>query len=102
MVSSANVTQPTTPQLCAAIEQRRRIRFSYHGRARLAEPQCYGIGARGKELLRVQQIEGGQQREPLFYVDEMKDLAILDERFTQPGPNYRRNDSAMKLIFCQL
>ena len=78
------------------------MRFSYHGRIRLVEPQCYGMGHKGTELVRVHQIQGGSQREPLFDVSKMTDIALLDEVFTKPGPNYKRNDSAMETIFCQL
>jgi hypothetical protein len=85
-----------------AIRQKRRLRFTYNGRARVAEPQCYGIGTRGTELLRVHQIEGGAQREPLFDVSKITDLVMLDQFFTRPGPNYKKNDSAMVTIFCQL
>jgi predicted DNA-binding transcriptional regulator YafY len=90
------------PVIARSIMEKRRLRFSYHGRTRLVEPQCYGIGAKGTELLRAHQIEGGAQREPLFDVAKMQDLVLLDETFTRAGPNYTRNDSAMKLIFCQL
>jgi len=88
--------------IAEAIEKKRRLRCTYHGKARIIEPQCYGIGTRGTELLRVHQIQGGSQREPLFDVVKIKDLFAFDEFFTQPGPNYKRNDSAMKKIFCQL
>jgi hypothetical protein len=85
-----------------SILNRRRLRFTYSGRTRLVEPQCYGVGARGTELLRVHQLKGGQQREPLFDVARITDLVPLDEVFKQPGPNYRKNDSAMTTIFAQL
>jgi len=85
-----------------AIEQRRRLRFVYNGRVRLVEPQCYGIGTRGTELLRAHQLQGGQEREPLFDVSKIGGLEVLDEAFDRPGPNYKRNDSAMKTIFAQL
>jgi hypothetical protein len=90
------------PVIARSIVEKRRLRFSYHGRTRLVEPQCYGIGVKGTELLRAHQIDGGAQREPLFDVAKMQDLVLLDEVFTRAGPNYTRNDSAMKLIFCQL
>lgn len=90
------------PVIAQAILEKRRLRFSYHGRTRLVEPQCYGMGAKGTELLRGHQIEGGMQREPLFDVSKMQGLELLDEVFTKAGPNYKKNDSAMKLIFCQL
>jgi hypothetical protein len=85
-----------------AIVRRRRLRFVYSGRARLVEPQCYGIGTRGTQLLRVHQLEGGSQAEPLFDVSKISGLTLLDEHFNAPGPNYKRNDSAMKQIFAQL
>ena len=85
-----------------AIRQQRRLRFTYNRTPRLAEPQCYGMGARGTELLRVHQIKGGAQREPLFDVSKISDLVALDEHFTRPGPHYKKNDSAMVTIFCQL
>jgi hypothetical protein len=90
------------PLIVQAIREKRRLRFSYHGRTRLAEPQCYGIGHKGTELIRVHQIQGGSQPEPLFNMAEVSDLVLLDEFFTKPGPNYKRDDSAMKIIFCQL
>ncbi len=85
-----------------AIREKRRLRFIYHGVARLAEPQCHGIGHRNTELLRVHQLEGGVQAEPLFDVSKISGLQLLDERFEKPGPNYKRDDSAMRKIFAQL
>ena len=86
-----------------AIVGKRRLSFTYHGRKRIAEPQCYGIGSRGNDLLRVHQIRGGDEREPLFDVAKISDLVMLDERFDRPGPNYKRDDSAMKKkIYAQL
>ena len=85
-----------------SIRTRRRLRFLYNGRVRIVEPQCYGMGTKGTELLRAHQLQGGEQREPLFDVSKIEDLVMLDETFTEPGPNYKRDDSAMKTIFAQL
>lgn len=85
-----------------SIRARRRLRFTYHGKVRLVEPQCYGIGTKGTELLRVHQLRGGGQREPLFDVSKISRLSILEESFTTLGPNYQQDDSAMAAIFCQL
>jgi predicted DNA-binding transcriptional regulator YafY len=90
------------PVLVNAIEQKRRLRFSYNGKLRLVEPQCYGISTPGNELLRVHQLQGGRVREPLFSIARIADLEVLDEVFDRPGPNYKKNDSAMKIIFAQL
>lgn len=88
--------------LVTAIEQRRRLHFVYNGKARLVEPQCYGIGTKGTELLRVHQLRGGREREPLFDVARISELAVLDQVFERAGPNYKKGDSAMKTIFAQL
>jgi hypothetical protein len=85
-----------------AINERRRLRFTYNGRERTVEPQCYGIGSRGTELLRGYQLAGGSQPEPLFDVSKISGLSLLDERFGAPGPHYKKNDSAMARIFAQL
>ena len=88
--------------LVTAIEKKQRLRFQYNGRERFVEPQCYGIGTKGTELLRTHQLQGGQEREPLFDVSKIADLEVLNEVFDRPGPNYKRDDSAMKTIFAQL
>ncbi|MDQ2734537.1 MAG: WYL domain-containing protein [Pseudomonadota bacterium] len=85
-----------------AIREKRRLRFTYNGVARLAEPQRYGQGKKGTELLRVHQLTGASQSKPLFDVSKMKNLAATDDFFARPGPNYKKNDSAMRVIFCQL
>jgi len=85
-----------------AIRDRRRLRFVYHGKPRLVEPQCHGIGTRGTELLRAYQIEDGEQPEPLFNIAQIERLVVLDEHFDHPGPHYRGNDSAFRTIFRQL
>lgn len=85
-----------------AILHRRRLRFTYRGEPRLVEPQCYGVGVNGTELLRAHQLRGGAPREPLFEVRRMQDLQVLDEAFAAPGPHYRKDDTAMRIIFCQL
>ena len=95
--------QPQAPQLCAAIDGKRRISFTYHGQLRIAEPQCYGISTAGREALRVFLLQGfTRQREPLFTVSEMDDLELLEPTFPKPGPNYKRGDSAMRFIFREL
>jgi len=94
--------QPGNTILIDAIREKRRLSFDYNGKRRLVEPQCYGIGRRGTELLRVHQLQGGQEPEPLFDVLKMQNLKVLDEHFHNPGPNYKENDSAMTTIFAQL
>jgi hypothetical protein len=88
--------------LVEAIRTRRRLSFTYGGKTRIVEPQCYGMATQGTELLRVHQIKGGVQREPLFDVAKIANLVLLPQRFASPGPNYKKNDAAMQVIFAQL
>lgn len=90
------------PLLAKAIREKRRLAFEYHGRRRVVEPQCYGLGVSGNLLLRAYQPSGGSAQESLFRVDEIDGLRLLEERFDAPGPHYKRNDSAMTTIYRQL
>ncbi|SKC72506.1 WYL domain-containing protein [Ohtaekwangia koreensis] len=85
-----------------AIRNKQRMQFVYNGKLRHIEPQCYGLGTKNTELLRAYQLSGGTQPEPLFDVSKIEDLKLLNEFFTKPGPNYKKGDSAMKTIFCEL
>ena len=91
-----------TDMLCRAIEQRQRIKFMYNEKERLGEPQSYGRSSAGNEVVRIYLLKGGSRPEQLFVVSQIKSLIVLDEHFINPGPNYKRNDSAMKEIYCQL
>ena len=88
--------------IIAAIETMRRVAFAYHGRRRIAEPQCLGFTSTDKETLRAYLPRGGRITEPLFTVAEMTDFVVLDEHFIRPGPNYKKGDSAMKTILAEL
>lgn len=90
------------PLLLRAIDERRRIRFRYHGVMRVAEPQCYGRETKGTELLRAHQVSGGAQPEPLFDVVQISGPELMEEKFERAGPHYRRGDSAMAEIYRQL
>jgi len=35
-------------------------------------------------------------------VSKISGLIALNVHFMKPGPNYKRNDSAMRTIYCQL
>lgn len=96
------VTRATHEVLIQAINEWRRVRCTYEGRERYLEPQCYGLGPLGEPRLRVHQLSTGSAIEPLFRVDKIENLALLDEHFDEPGPNYKMDDSAMVVIFAQL
>jgi hypothetical protein len=89
-------------RLCDAITNRKRILLIYSEKERIVEPQCYGISTRDKEVLRAFQIGGESYEEKLFEVNKIQFFTVLNEGFNSPGPNYRKGDSAMKTIFCEL
>ena len=92
---------PNHPIFIEAIQKKQRLACTYHGKPRIIEPQCYGIGKPGRELLRVHQVQGGTEAEPLFFASEIQSPQPIGT-FTQAGPNYKRDDSAMTTIFAQL
>ena len=88
--------------ICDAITNKQRIRFYYHEKERIGEPQCCGISTAEKEVVRVHLLKGGSRTEQLFEVRQINCLEVLNEFFSKPGPNYKENDLAMKGIYCQL
>jgi hypothetical protein len=88
--------------ICEAIEKRQRLEFVYNKKKRVVEPQFYGIGKKGYEQLRGYQVNELPWQEKLFDVVKMRDLKLLPDRFTRPGPNYNSNDSAFKTVICKL
>lgn len=107
MANAFTITKSYTPVskreiLCDALKSKRRVKFFYHGKERTGEPQCCGISKTGKEVIRMHLVKGGSRPEQLFEISEMKSLQVLNQHFDKPGPNYRKNDSHMREIFCQL
>ena len=94
--------EKSSSEICDAINIRQRMEFEYNGKLRIVEPQCYGILTTGKEGLRCRMVKGGSRDEQLFDIDKMTKVRLLDQHFTKPGPNYKQDDSAFKVIFCQL
>ncbi len=74
------------PLLWTAIENRRMVRFHYHGKDRLVEPHDHGI-LKGSVQLLSWQVAGSSSRPLptwlLTKVDEMADLVLQNQTF--PG-----------------
>ena len=58
-----------------------------------------GSAAKGQSCCARTRSRAARSAEPLFDVSKISELVVLDQRFERPGPNYRKNDSAMKTIF---
>lgn len=90
-----------------AIRKRALLEFEYHGGHRIVAPYCYGVSARGVEVLRAVQIRGfsasgGYGFGKLWAVGDMRHLQILDETFVPDDPDYNPNDRGMKQIYCRV
>jgi hypothetical protein len=90
-----------------AIRARRLLRVNYTVGMRTVEPHAYGASSNGDLLLRAFQV-AGPHMDPghdwdLFRIDRIISVAMLDETFVEPRPDYRRGDKAMKGgIICEL
>lgn len=91
--------------ICTAIHQHRRLRFNYGGGSRVIEPYAYGA-CETHELLRGYQVSGfSRSRESgwkLFRVEEIFDLVVLDEYFTEVRLGYMRNDPCLEVTYCEI
>lgn len=89
-----------------AIRSKTVLELRYHGYSRLVEPHAYGLDKHDEPILRAYQVSGGSESGErsgwkLLKVDEIRSLHATGTRFV-PRPDYRLNDEAMSLIFCQL
>lgn len=92
---------------CDALRSARRLELRYDGYVRVVEIHAVGFSRNDDPLMRVWQVRGGSAGgEPtgwkLLRVNEALGVQILDERSEAPRSGYRRNDSAMTRIACQL
>jgi hypothetical protein len=93
--------------VCRSIRERKRLVFTYGGRARVVEPYCHGFTGKGEERLRAIQVggssgSGGFGFGKLWDVAKMSDMRISDERFEPNDPDYNPNDSALERIHCRI
>ena len=92
--------------ICDAIEKKKILEFRYSGYSRIVEPYAHGSDKKGNDILRGFQIAGGSKKGTanewkIFKVGEITSLQVTDKTFV-PRQDYRRGDSAMASICCQL
>jgi hypothetical protein len=92
----------------SAINSRQFVSFRYDGYERVIIPAAFGLNQRtGNRLVRGYQVGGGDATRPiptwsLFDVDKVEDGRVSGDHFEGDPPGYRRNDSAMDVIYAQL
>jgi len=95
-------------KICEAIENKKVIEFFYKGYKCIGEPHCYGIHKyTSNEVLSAYQVggysfSGNASSWKLYIIPEMSGIVITDNQFESLRPGYKRNDSRMSRIFCQL
>jgi len=95
-------------KICAAISNKKALRFLYDDSVRIVEPYCFGESVSGPDVLRAYQIRGYSSSSlpkgwRLFVVSEITNLTILeDETFDGKRRDYNPNDAAMILFHCCL
>lgn len=93
--------------ICNAINSRTCLRVVYDGLNRIVEPHAYGVSTAGNEVMRVFQVGGGSASGEsvgwkLMAIDQVQGLQATNTPSQAPRPGYKRNDSAMARIYCQI
>lgn len=88
--------------ICQAIGKMRLVSFVYKGRIRTVEPHACGVSGKDNDILRAYQVAGGEIDWRTYTLSNMSQLVVLPTTFPRPRHEYRRNDSDMKRIHCQL
>lgn len=96
-----------TIPIIEAIRTKRLIAFDYRGGRRVVEPHTYGFDKWNREVLCAYQVEGesrsGQAEGwKTFVVADASDLRADARHFSEPRPEYQRNDGAFSKILAQL
>lgn len=92
--------------ICQAINEKRLLKFDYHGKTRIVEPHTFGVNKASNDILSAYQVGGqsdsGVQNWKLFLLDNVLNITILDDIFDGPESGYVRDDKRMARLYCQL
>lgn len=94
-------------EICSAIQGRNLIEFYYKNLHRIVEPFTVGVNTRHNDVLSAYQVRGESEKDDipcwrLFKIDDISSLRILDERFNGNRFDYRKGDSRMIRIYCEI
>ena len=90
-----------------AIKNKKMLEFYHNNNRRVVEPFAIGTSHKNKLVLRAYQTDGESGSRPipewgLFEVDKISELIVLEELFTGNREGYRRGDSVMRIIDCEI
>lgn len=92
---------------CEALKQGRCLQLQYDGYSRTVEVHAVGVTKDGNPIMRCWQVSGGSQSGErtgwkLFRLDEARSGVITDIPSRGPREKYKRGDTAIAFIRCQL
>lgn len=94
--------------ICKAIQERKLVNFLYEGLERVVMPAAHGSHAStGNLSLRGYQTDGRSSSGNLpgwkmFTVSKISNFRILDDKFAENPPEYKRGDSDISPLHCEL
>ncbi len=92
---------------CQAIRDGKCLELRYDGFARTVEVHAAGITKDDNPIMRVWQVSGGSQSNErvgwkLLRLDEILSATISNQNSNAPRRDYKRGDSAMERICCEI
>jgi hypothetical protein len=92
---------------CEALQSGQVLEIRYDGYSRSVEVHAVGLTKEGNAVMRVWQVSGGSaSNEPvgwkLLRLDEATGAIVTQQRSLAPRPGYKRGDTVMRQITCQL
>jgi len=93
--------------ICKAIENKNLLEFNYKGYYRVVEPFTFGINTKDNEVLSAFQVKGESEsgNRPmwrLFDLEKIENMRVLSENFSGHRDGYKKNDSRMDRIYCEI
>jgi hypothetical protein len=91
---------------CDALSAGRRLVITYDGHTRVVEVHAVGTSTAGNPVMRAFQVSstkpGGNGQWRLFRLDKTWQFTVSDERSEAPRRGYKRGDSDIAFIRCQI
>jgi hypothetical protein len=103
--------RPKPPELHAillqAIREKRVLRFTYRGHARVVEPHAYGRNTKGDAVLHAFQTEGGSASRPppgwrTFSADAIESPELGERTFAQAHDGYSPNELRLDPLWAEV
>lgn len=93
--------------ICEAIKNKNLLEFNYKGYYRVVEPFTFGVNTKYNEVLSAFQVKGGSESGDrpmwrLFDLEKIENLRMLDESFSGNRDGYKKRDSRMVKIYCEM